>query len=127
MSFVLGGVIGTLLAVFPHIWIPVFTDDPMVYETAKGFIQIVGPCLAIHGVGWALYFASQGAGAMRGPVAALIARPIVAIGSAVLLLGPMDMGIMGVFIGAVAGMFAYTAIVTFAVLVGEWRKNIEVL
>ena len=60
MSFVLGGVIGTLLAVFPHVWIPVFTDDPMVYETAKGFIQIVGPCLAIHGVGWALYFASQG-------------------------------------------------------------------
>ena len=88
MSFVLGGGIGTLLAVFPHLWIPIFTDDAMVYETAKGFIQIVGPCLAIHGVGWAIYFASQGAGAMRGPLVALIARPVVAIGTAFFLLGP---------------------------------------
>ncbi len=127
MSFVLGGVIGTLLAVFPHVWIPVFTDDPMVYETAKGFIQIVGPCLAIHGVGWALYFASQGAGAMRGPVAALIARPIVAIGTAFLLLGPMDMGMTGVFIGAVGGMFAYTVIVTASMKSGAWRRQIPAI
>lgn len=124
MSFVLGGVIGTLLAVFPHHWIPIFTDDPMVYETAKGFIQIVGPCLAIHGVGWALYFASQGAGAMRGPVAALIARPVVAIGTAFLLLGPADLGMTGIFIGAVGGMFAYTAIVTASMKGGAWRRQV---
>ena len=126
MSFILGGVIGTLLAVFPHVWIPIFTDDPMVYKTAKGFIQIVGPCLAIHGVGWALYFASQGAGAMRGPVAALIARPVVAIGLAFFLLGPMDMGMTGVFIGAVGGMFAYTAIVTASMKGGAWRRQVPV-
>ena len=124
ISFVLGGVIGTLLAVFPHVWIPVFTDDPMVYDTAKRFIQIVGPCLALHAVGWALYFASQGAGAMRGPVAALIARPIIAIGIAVLLLGPMNLGMTGVFIGAISGMLAYTAIVTASMKGGAWRRQI---
>ena len=124
ISFVLGGVIGTLLAVFPHVWIPVFTDDPMVYDTAKRFMQIVGPCLALHAVGWALYFASQGAGAMRGPVAALIARPIIAIGIAVLLLGPMNLGMTGVFIGAISGMLAYTAIVTASMKGGAWRRQI---
>lgn len=124
MSFVLGGGIGTLLAVFPHLWIPIFTDDAMVYETAKGFIQIVGPCLAIHGVGWAIYFASQGAGAMRGPLVALIARPVVAIGTAFFLLGPMDLGMTGIFIGAVGGMFAYTAIVTASMKGGAWRRQI---
>ena len=96
----------------------------MVYDTAKRFIQIVGPCLALHAVGWALYFASQGAGAMRGPVAALIARPIVAIGIAVLLLGPMNLGMTGVFIGAISGMLAYTAIVTASMKGGAWRRQI---
>lgn len=126
MSFVLGGVIGTLLAVFPHIWIPIFTDDPVVYDTAKRFIQIVGPCLAIHGVGWALYFASQGAGAMRGPVTALIARPLIAVGAATLLLGPFDLGLTGIFLGAVSGMLAYTVIITASVRGGAWRRQVPV-
>jgi putative MATE family efflux protein len=124
MSFVLGGVIGCLLAVFPHIWIPIFTDDPMVYSTAKGFIQVVGPCLALHGVGWALYFASQGAGAMRGPVTALIARPVVAIGVAFFLLGTLNWGMTGVFIGAVSGMLVYTAVITASIKGGAWRRQI---
>lgn len=124
MSFVLGGVIGCLLAVFPHVWIPIFTDDPMVYETAKGFIQIVGPCLALHGVGWALYFASQGAGAMRGPVTALIARPVVAIGVAFFLLGTLNWGMTGIFIGAVSGMLVYTVIITASIQRGAWRRQI---
>ena len=126
MSFVLGGVIGTLLAVFPHIWIPIFTDDPVVYDTAKRFIQIVGPCLAIHGVGWALYFASQGAGAMRGPVTALIARPLIAVGAATLLLGPFDLGLTGIFLGAVGGMLAYTVTITASVRGGAWRRQVPV-
>ena len=126
MSFVLGGVIGTLLAVFPHIWIPIFTDDPVVYDTAKRFIQIVGPCLAIHGVGWALYFASQGAGAMRGPVTALIARPLIAVGAATLLLGSFDLGLTGIFLGAVGGMLAYTVIITASVRGGAWRRQVPV-
>jgi Na+-driven multidrug efflux pump len=124
MSFVLGGVIGCLLAVFPHIWIPIFTDDPMVYITAKGFIQVVGPCLALHGVGWALYFASQGAGAMRGPVTALIARPVVAIGVAFFLLDTLNWGMTGVFIGAVSGMLVYTAVITASIKGGAWRRQI---
>ena len=124
MSFCLGGVIGTLLAVFPHLWIPVFTNDPKVYLTAKEFIQIVGPCLAIHGVGWALYFASQGAGAMRGPVLALISRPVIAIGVAITLTATTDWGISGVFVGSVLGMIAYTVIVTLAVYTGEWRRSV---
>ena len=126
MSFVLGGVIGTLLAVFPHIWIPIFTDDPVVYDTAKRFIQIVGPCLAIHGVGWALYFASQGAGAMRGPATALIARPLIAVGAATLLLGPFDLGLTGIFLGAVGGMLTYTVIITASVRGGAWRRQVPV-
>jgi Na+-driven multidrug efflux pump len=61
---------------------------------------------------------------MRGPVAALIARPIIAIGIAVLLLGPMNLGMTGVFIGAISGMLAYTAIVTASMRGGAWRRQI---
>jgi len=55
---------------------------------------------------------------------ALIARPVVAISLAFFLLGPMDLGMTGVFIGAVGGMFAYTAIVTASMKGGAWRRQI---
>jgi hypothetical protein len=61
---------------------------------------------------------------MRGPVAALIARPLIAVGVAVLLLGPFDLGLTGVFLGAVGGMLAYTAIVTASMKGGAWRRQI---
>jgi hypothetical protein len=38
----------------------------------------------------------------------------------------MDMGMTGVFIGAVGGMFAYSAIVTASMKGGAWRRQVPV-
>lgn len=124
ISALLGGVIGIGLAVFPEAWIPLFSDDPVVFNTAKSFMQIVGPCLALHGVGWSLYFASQGAGAMRAPVMALVTRPTVAILSTIALIKYADLGLYGVYIGSVAGMAAYSLILVYALKAGAWRRRV---
>ena len=50
------GTVGILLAVFPNAWIPAFTDDPIAYETARGYIRIMGPAQAFLGIGLALVF-----------------------------------------------------------------------
>ena len=61
---------------------------------------------------------------MRGPVLALISRPVIAIGVAITLTATTDWGISGVFVGSVLGMIAYTVIVTLAVYTGEWRQSV---
>ncbi|MEM7016095.1 MAG: MATE family efflux transporter [Pseudomonadota bacterium] len=117
----LSGTAGVLLALFPDVWIPAFTDDPAAHASARDFIQIIGPCLAFQGLGMALYFASQGAGAMRWPVAATILRVILAVGGALLLTYLTDLGVQGVYYAAGLGMVAYGCMIAGALKLGAWR------
>lgn len=119
----LAGVIGLGLALLPEWWIPVFTSDPAVYESARLYSQIVGPCFAFQGLGLALYFASQGAGAMLWPVLALFLRVAIAVGGALLLINATDLGLAGVFYAAGAGMVAYGLIMIAALKLGAWRRS----
>ncbi len=120
---VLAGSIGTLLAVFPDAWIPLFTDDAAVYEVARDYMQIVGPAYAFFGLGLSLYFASQGAGAMRWPVLATLIRFFIAVGGAILLGFSMDLGLRGVFYAASGAMLVYGVTIAGSLKLGAWRRN----
>ena len=100
----MAGIIGLVLAIFPDAWIPYFTSDPVVYDTARSYIQIVGPCFSFYGLGLVLYFGSQGANAMRWPVIALCVRFVVAIGGTLSLMNFTDLGTQSVFYAAAASM-----------------------
>jgi Na+-driven multidrug efflux pump len=91
----LAGSVGLILAVTGNLWIPVFTQDPAIHAAALSYIRIVGPCFIFMGLGFSLYFASQGAGAMLWPVAATITRIFVAVGGALLLTRTFDFGLDG--------------------------------
>ena len=83
----------------------------MVYETAKGFIQVVGPCLAIHGVGWALLPPHR----VRVPCVVRWQHSLHADcrdRHRIPPIRPDRYGHDRCFIGAVGGMFAYTVIVS---------------
>jgi putative MATE family efflux protein len=118
----LTGVIGLTLALLPDLWIPMFTEDPAVYSTAKQYIQIVGPCFAFQGLGLSLYFASQGAGVMFWPILALVLRALLAVGSATLMISLTDWGLSAVFYAAGGGMIVYGSIMISALKMGAWRQ-----
>ena len=118
----LTGVIGLILALFPHVWVPAFTKDQATFEAARSYIQIVGPFFAFQGLGLSLYFASQGAGAMRWPVIAILARVVVAVGVGWLLAFWFDLGLQGVFIGAAAAMATFGLIIAASLKLGAWRS-----
>ncbi len=122
-AFALAGGIGTLLAIFPSVWIPLFTDSPEVMETATAYMQIVGPAYGFFGLGLSLYFASQGAGAMGWPVIVTFARFLIAVGGAVVLAFAFDLGLTGIFIATAAGMFVYGVGISAAIKLGAWRKQ----
>lgn len=118
---VMAGSIGIVLAAIPEIWIPYFTQDPVVQSIGTRYIQIVGPWFAFYGAGLVLYFGSQGAGAMNWPIIALTLRAVICIGGALILSETFSVPINGVFYAIALSMIAYGAIMFGALKLGAWR------
>ena len=113
--------VGGLLALFPNVWIPIFTDDVAAFETARGYIRIVGPAYAFLGIGLVLYFASQGAGTMTWPIRAQILRFVITVGGASLLVHQFDFGLTAIFVTTVIALMIYAGMISLAVFNGAWR------
>jgi Na+-driven multidrug efflux pump len=70
LSSVLVGCIGLLVCFWPGIWTELFTSNPLVLSYTTLYFQWIGPCYGFFALGLCLYFASQGAGKLLGPVLA---------------------------------------------------------
>jgi len=75
------GLIGLIVAIAPGLWVSLFTSDPGVSEAAYSYFRLAGPAFGFFGVGICLYFSSQGAAKVGGPVlAGTIRLALVAFG-----------------------------------------------
>jgi putative MATE family efflux protein len=72
-------VVGILVAVFPGVWIGLFSNDPLIGETAAQYFRVVGPSYGFLAFGLLVYFASQGVGRPAWPVAASTVRLVMAL------------------------------------------------
>jgi Na+-driven multidrug efflux pump len=64
------GLIGLIVAIKPALWVSLFTSDPGVTAAASSYFAWAGPAFGFFGIGACLYFASQGAAKVGGPVLA---------------------------------------------------------
>ena len=64
------GLIGLVLAIKPALWVLLFTGDPGVTAAAYSYFALAGPAFGFFGIGVCLYFSSQGAAKVGGPVLA---------------------------------------------------------
>ena len=64
------GLIGLIVALKPVLWVSLFTSDPGTTEAAYSYFSWAGPAFGFFGLGTCLYFASQGAAKVGGPVLA---------------------------------------------------------
>ena len=75
------GLIGVIVAINPGLWVSLFTSDPGVTEAAHSYFHWAGPGFGFFGAGVCLYFSSQGAAKVGGPVlAGTIRLVLVAVG-----------------------------------------------
>jgi putative MATE family efflux protein len=75
------GLVGLIVAIKPSLWVSLFTSDPGVTAAANSYFAWAGPAFGFFGMGTCLYFASQGAAKVVGPVLASTVRLLmVAIG-----------------------------------------------
>jgi MATE family, multidrug efflux pump len=72
------GLIGFFAALFPDAWTGLFSRDPAVLATSALYLQTVAPFYLPFGLGYMLYFASQGAGRVLLPVLGGTARLAIA-------------------------------------------------
>jgi Na+-driven multidrug efflux pump len=70
LSALMVGSLGLLVSVFPDQWSGLFTDHPEVIAYAGSYFFWVAPAYPLFALGLCLYFASQGAGKLLGPVLA---------------------------------------------------------
>lgn len=120
VAFGLASAAGLIAALAPDWVAGRFTADPAVVTVATRALGIVGPAFGGFGLGMALYFASLGAGRMRWPMAAGVARITLAAGGGWVLAHPLGMGMDGYFLGVALGITAYGALTAAAVRPGVW-------
>jgi Na+-driven multidrug efflux pump len=122
---VLAGCVGVVLALFPGLWVSLFTDDSDAFAAGASYLRIAGPAFALQGLGLALYFASQGARAVTWPVLATILRFVVAVGGAMIGVRWFGFGIEFVFACIALGMAIYGLMTAAALWLGAWRRPVR--
>ncbi len=119
MAFAFAGSIGLVVGLFPVQFARAFTDDPAVVEIAARALGIIGPAYGGFGLGMALYFASLGAGRLRWPTVAAVARLGFAVGAGWVL--AQFFGLEGHFVGVALGLTAYGAVLATSIRPSVWR------
>jgi putative MATE family efflux protein len=121
LSSVLVGCIGLIVCFWPSIWTAMFTSNPVVLSYAAIYFQWVGPCYGFFALGLCLYFASQGAGKLLGPVLAGTFRLcVVAAGG--IWLTQNNASAVNMFALIAAGMVGYGLLTALAVYKVSWAR-----
>lgn len=103
----LTGAIGIAAALVPAAWIGIFSSEPAVHAAGAPYLRIVGPFYAFLGLGFALYFASQGMARVLGTVLAGTARLAVIAFGGWLVVHFTYLGIDGLFVVIAMGMMVF--------------------
>src|SRR6202451_594293 len=81
LSFISVGLIGSFIAVFPALWATICPPDPAVRAASQQYLSTAAPMYAFIGLASSMYFSSQGAAKVVGPVLAQSARlAFIAVG-----------------------------------------------
>lgn len=79
LAALLVGMVGVTVWIAPDLWIGLFTQNVAVRTAARSYFAWAGPAYCFFGLGVCLYFASQGAAKVGGPVMAGTARLLMVI------------------------------------------------
>ena len=96
--------IGVVVAIFPDLWLTLFSRDPAALDAGRLYFRIVGPTYGFFGLAMALNFAAMGAGDIIWPSAATAARFTVAAGGGLIALDVLGWGAPGIYGCVAAGI-----------------------
>lgn len=115
------GGIGLCGALFPRLWLNLFSTDTAVLATGATYLRIVGPTYGFFGLGLALYFASQGAGRLLWPLLAGVVRLVVAAGGGWVAMHWFAGGLAALCTAMALGLVIFGITVATAMQAGAWE------
>jgi Na+-driven multidrug efflux pump len=122
LSAVMVGSLGCLVYLFPDRWSTLFTDQPDVIAYAASYFTWVAPAYPLFALGLCLYFASQGAGKLVGPVlAGTIRLVMVIVGGVWLVQAQAPAWAMFALIGA--AMLVYGVVSAVFMRITPWGRS----
>jgi Na+-driven multidrug efflux pump len=110
------GSIGITVAIFPALWLGLFSDDPDVFRVGGLYLHIVAPLYLCFGMGLALFFVSQGLGRGAAAAAANGVRLAVNVVGGLIAVYWLDLGMIGFFASVALGFAVYAALLVWAVV-----------
>jgi putative MATE family efflux protein len=119
ISFVSVGLIATIIAIFPDLWVNLFTDDASVRAASHQYLSTAAPMYAFIGLAMSMYFSSQGAAKVLGPVLAQTAR-LLFIGIGGWWLSTHDATARNFFVLAAASMVVLGTLSSLSVVLTRW-------
>ncbi|SDT51310.1 MATE family efflux transporter [Bradyrhizobium canariense] len=124
VGLVLTGSIGLVVALFPMLWLHLFSHDPGVLRDGTIYLRIVTPAYAALGFGFVIAFAAQGAGHVFWPFIAAIARILIAAGLGWIAVGYFGAGMATLAALVTASLVAYAGCCAMAMIAGSvWRPD----
>jgi putative MATE family efflux protein len=106
----IAGSIGLIVAIFPMLWLHLFSHDPHVLAAGSTYLRIVAPAYGALGLGFVIAFAAQGAGHVLWPFVGATSRLVLAAGC-----GWIAVSYLGGGMAALAAMVS-TSLVAYAVI-----------
>jgi putative MATE family efflux protein len=120
----LTGSIGVIVALFPWLWLHLFTHDAEVLRFATIYLRIVAPAYAALGFAFVVAFAVQGAGHVFWPFVGAVTRILFAAGFGWIAVGYLGAGITTLASMVAASLVGYAAICLIAMRSDNiWGSN----
>jgi len=110
------GTIGITVAIFPALWLGLFSDDPDVFRVGGLYLHIVAPLYLCFGVGRGLFFVSLGLGRAAAAAGANAVRLAVNVACGLISVYWLDLGMVGFFASVALGFAVYALLLVWAVL-----------
>jgi len=118
------GMIGLAVALFPTAWLHLFSHDAEVVREGTTYLRIVAPAYGALGFGFVASFAAQGTGRAMGPLAASLARILMAAGGGWIAVASFGAGMAGLATMVSASLIAYAAVCAMILLSSSiWRPE----
>ena len=119
VSFASVGGIATFIAIFPDVWVNIFTGNAGVRAASQQYLATAAPMYGFIGLASAMYFSSQGAAKVVGPVLAQTAR-LVFIGAGGWWLATQHATAASFFVLAAASMVLLGGLSCASVIFTRW-------
>lgn len=109
---------GVALAIWPRLWLGLFTHDAAVLEAGAAYFAVVGPSYPFLGVSMVLAFAFQGLGRATAPMVLMAVRVALVLTGAIVVTRGLGMGAGAVFVVIAAGN-----VLSSLMLLALWQRR----